>query len=362
LVSKLLRVAVSVALLARVASRTDWEQVEAGFAGLRWEYWLAAALLLCGAQIVSAWRWKYYTDQLQLPRTLRQLTGFYFIGTYFNLLLPTSVGGDVVRAWYVGGSSSRRLAAFASVLLDRLNGLCVLVALACVAVTVSPVALPSWVVFSAWGVAAGGVLALAGLRLVVGRDDEPSKDETSKVEEPRGKIAQLRTTLRVLCRPSILPATLLLSLCVQAANVIVVWLVGQAIAAPVPAAYYWVMVPMVTLLTLLPISVGGVGVREEATVLFLTPVGIAEGTALTLSVLWFAVTAGVSLVGGAVYLFGRFPKPVAAPEEWAEGQDRTGLPARATAVAGDASAKETTDGRVRGNPDQGRTRQHRQAA
>jgi hypothetical protein len=63
---------------------------------------------------------------------------------------------------------------------------------------------------------------------------------------------------------------------------------------------------------LLPISVNGMGVREEATVLFLAPLGIAEGTALTLSVLWFAVCASVSLLGGAVYLFGHFPRPEAS--------------------------------------------------
>ncbi len=102
-----------------------------------------------------------------------------------------------------------------------------------------------------------------------------------------------------------MPLTLALSLLVQAGNVLVVWLIGQAIHAPVPAAYYWVMVPMVSLLTLLPISVNGMGVREEATILFLAPLGVAAGTALTLSVLWFAVSATVSLVGGAVYLLGQ---------------------------------------------------------
>src|SRR5205085_8235708 len=123
LVNKFLRLAVSALLLTRLAYRTDWDKVGAGFVDLRWEYWLAAALVLILAQVVSARRWQYYADELRLPRSLGQLTGFYFIGMYFNLMLPTSVGGDVVRAWYLDGQSGQRLPALASVVLDRLNGL-----------------------------------------------------------------------------------------------------------------------------------------------------------------------------------------------------------------------------------------------
>jgi uncharacterized membrane protein YbhN (UPF0104 family) len=75
------------------------------------------------------------------------------------------------------------------------------------------------------------------------------------------------------------------------------------------------MVPMVTLLTLLPISLNGMGVREAGTILFLAPLGVARSTALSLAVLWFAVFTTASLLGGAVYLFGRFPKPEERTDE-----------------------------------------------
>jgi len=334
-VNKMLRLAVSVALLTRVAMRTDWSKVSDGFVDLRWEYWLAAGVVLIIAQFVSACRWKIYADQLRLPRTLGQLTGFYFIGMYFNLVLPTSVGGDVVRVWYLDGQSGNRLAAFASVLLDRLNGLVVLVALACLAVTLSPLDLPPWIFYSVWSIAGCGVLGLISLQLFRG-----IATRLMKGRKHAGKLEQLKTTIDLFGKPRILAGTLILSLGVQAASVLVVWLIGQAIQAPVPATYYWIVVPMVSLLTLLPISVNGMGVREEAMVLFLAPLGIAEGTALTLSLLWFAVNAGISLLGGAVYLLGHFPKPE--------------TPARTPA--------EVTCGSIGGDSDQGRTGQHRQAA
>ena len=255
--------------------------------------------------VSSAMRWKYYADRLCKPRSLGQLTGFYFIGMYFNLMLPTSVGGDVVRAWYLDGRSGRRLSAFASVLLDRLNGLLMLVALAAVAVTLSPLPLPAWIVASVWGALACSLLGFAGLLLFAWRAPAAYlQGEPDDAEKAGARTSNPRAALRLFCQPRVLAATLLLSLCVQAANVLIVWLIGQALHVSVPSAYYWVMVPMVTLLTLLPISINGMGVREEATALFLAPLGIAESAAVTLSVLWFAVSASVSLLGGAVYLFG----------------------------------------------------------
>src|SRR5205085_475716 len=119
-------------------------------------------------QLVSTLRWQILARALGVGRPLRQLVGMYFIGMYFNLLLPSSVGGDVVRAWYLDGGSKRRLAAFASVFLDRLSGLLVLLAMACVALVLSPLALPAWVSLFVWGSVAVSLLALAAVPLLAG--------------------------------------------------------------------------------------------------------------------------------------------------------------------------------------------------
>lgn len=296
--NKLLRLTVSALLLSWLAWHTDWDQVRGAFEQMRIQYWLAAVGLLGVTQFVSAIRWRVIAQQLRFGQSLGQLTGFYFIGMYFNLMLPTSVGGDVIRAYYLDGRSGRRLAAFASVFLDRLNGLMVLVALACLSVLLSPLELPTWVHLSVWGVAASGACGLVALPWI-GRLGRLSP----------ARIEQLGAALRMTHRPRILVAATLLSIFVQVANVALVWLVGLAIRAQVPATFYWVLVPMVSLLTLLPVSVNGMGVREGATAILLAPLGVDQGTALTLAFLWFAVHASVSLLGGLVYLFGRFPKP-----------------------------------------------------
>src|SRR5262249_43984584 len=101
-----------------------------------------------------------------------------------------------------------------------------------------------------------------------------------------------------------------------------------------------IVVPMVSLLTLLPVSVNGMGIREGGMVLFLAPLGVNEGTAGTLAFLWFAGFTAASLLGGAVCLLGRFPQP-------------RGLP---------PPREESDNGFVRSDSDQGRVREHHAAA
>jgi uncharacterized membrane protein YbhN (UPF0104 family) len=299
-VRKILRPVVSVSLLGWVAWHTDWARVAEAFARLQVGWWLAAVLVLVGTQVVSALRWGMLAAPLGFAQPLRRMAGFYFIGMFFNLVLPTSVGGDVVRAWYLAGRPGRRLAAFVSVLLDRLSGLLVLLALAGLGVALSPLELPPWIHGCVGGALACIVGGLACLPLV------------ARLPLGVGRTARdVLAALAAVRSPRLVVLTTLLSLAVQVANVAIVWLIGEALGAPVPFTYYWVLVPMVTLLTLLPISVNGMGVREGAMVLFLAPVGVGRETALALAFLWFAVFATVSLSGGLVYQFGHFPSPAA---------------------------------------------------
>jgi uncharacterized membrane protein YbhN (UPF0104 family) len=293
---KWIKLLVSGILLAVLAWRTNWQQVADAFAGLRLEYWLAAVALYVVTQFVSALRWQLLSRPLGFERPLAHYVGFYFIGMFFNLFLPTSVGGDVVRAWYLAENRSRRLDGFLSVLVDRGSGLLVLVALACLALLVSPIELPTWVHGSVWSAAGTSLLAVGLFGLA---------SCTRSAKEPGVLTAFSRLAPAYFARPGLLIGTTLLSIAVQAANVVLVWLVGGGLGLQVPAIYYAVAVPMVTLLTLLP-SINGMGLREAGLVLFLQPLGVAPGAALTLSFLWFAVFAAASLLGGAVYLFGRF--------------------------------------------------------
>jgi glycosyltransferase 2 family protein len=137
-----------------------------------------------------------------------------------------------------------------------------------------------------------------------------------------------------LANPQLAISTTLLSLVIQAANVVVLWILSLALNLDVPASYYVVAVPMITLMTVLPISLNGIGVREGGMILFLSPLGVPDAAAVSLAVLWFMVFTAASLLGGVVYFLGDFSRPKGSCHD---------------AVVGDHS-------------DQGRARQSRSAA
>ncbi len=329
--STYLRIAVSAVLLGIIAWRTDWTFVSAKFAHLNWALWLAAVGIAVLAQGLSARRWQLFAQKMRFTRTLPQYCAYYFIGTYFNLLLPTSVGGDVVRVWYLDGKSGRKLAAFASVFLERINGLLVLIAVACVGILIRPVALPWWVHACVWSVAGGALVGMFSLPLVYRWQRLPAE-----------RRAQLKDLLDQVHAPKVLGGATLMSILVQVTGVFSLWLIGLALDLDIPIAYYCILGPMVSLLTLLPITMNGMGVRELGTIAFLAPLGVHEDTAKALAFLWFASSIVVSLLGGLVYLFGAYPKAATNSAADNEGTNENGLVDRDT--------------------DQGRAGEHRQAA
>src|SRR5262249_8660901 len=122
------RVLGTLVLVAVLAWRIDWGQLAGAFARLHGGLWLLAVGGYLLAQLASAWRWHLLARVVGLAGPLLDYLRYYFVGMFFNLVLPTSVGGDVVRVWYLARQEGpapplgRGLAAFVSVLADRFNG------------------------------------------------------------------------------------------------------------------------------------------------------------------------------------------------------------------------------------------------
>jgi uncharacterized membrane protein YbhN (UPF0104 family) len=315
-VSRTARLLVSALLLGVLAWRADWGQLRSAAAGLDPLLWLAAAVLYVATQCVSSYRWQVMARPLGFDLPWRRFAGLFYVGTYFNLMLPTSVGGDVVRAWQLGGTG-RRSAALLSVLVERGSGLLVLLLLAVAATLGSPRPLEPWVTASVFGLAGCAAAGLLGLA-VAGRLTRRRLGPDSRLGRLRAAGAEAWRVYRR--RPGLVLTATGLSVYVQAVNVVVVWLIDRALGMGVPLSYYAIAVPVVTLLTLLPVSLNGMGVREAAMGLMLGPVGVAPTLAGSLAFLWFGVQVAAGLTGGVVYLCGRYAPPPAAEPAPAEEQ------------------------------------------
>jgi uncharacterized membrane protein YbhN (UPF0104 family) len=295
---------VSGGLLAVLAWQIDWALVGLSFSRLRLDLGLAAVLVFLVCQVISGVRWWLVARPLGFEQTPGQFVRYTFIALYFNLFLPTSFGGDVVRTWYLAGQSGRRGAATLTVLVDRLSGLMWLLLLAGVAATCCPMGLEAWILWTVYGAVACAAIAGGALMLLW------------RYAHWEGRVGQLLDQLGLwLRRPGLLVASSLLALLVQAGNVVIVWILGRALGMTIPASYYWIAVPMVALLTLLPVSINGLGVREGGMLLFFAPFGVESTTILSLTFLWFAVFVITGVVGGGVYLCSKADTPQAEPDD-----------------------------------------------
>jgi glycosyltransferase 2 family protein len=336
---RLMRIAVSAAILVVLAAKTDWRQVAAHVRGLAWAVAAAAFGILLAAQVVSAIRWRWLARPLGFAGPLRTYVAAYFIGMFFNLLLPTSVGGDAVRAIQLNAGSGRKMAAVLSVLLDRLSGLIVLIAVACIAAATCPISLPLWVQVAVCGAATAAVLGLSLTPWVAHAACGLAAGDGyfSKIGHFAASVRDALAVYRG--QPRLILSSTVLSAVVQASSVLQVGLLGMAIGLDVPWALYGVAAPMVALLTLLPVSLNGMGVREAGMVLFLAPAGVSAGSAMTLAFLWFLLQTAAGSIGAGVYALS--PRSL---------------------TAGQAASEVRHDDAVGPDSDQGREGQRRPAA
>ncbi len=290
----LIRVGVSAGLLLWLFSRYDMRGILATFEGLSIFVWLLASLMYLVSQVLSSIRWWILSIALAFPGRWPTYLGFYFVGMYFNLFLPTGIGGDVFKAHFLSRDEGRRLLAAWSVVGDRLFGLITMLIMGAGVVMVEPDLLPEpFIIF----------LSISALIILCGLVGFPFFHRGLIRLWPR-LSRYVSDILKLWQRPRRMLVILALSFCLQALGMGAVALLGAGIGIQIPLAFYFATLPMVALITMIPISFSGIGVREGAFVYFLGLKGIAPESAFSLGLLFFSVQVAISVVGGLAYALG----------------------------------------------------------
>ncbi|MFM9195836.1 MAG: lysylphosphatidylglycerol synthase domain-containing protein, partial [Planctomycetia bacterium] len=129
----LLRVVATVALMAMVLSKIRWDTLLATMRNCDWRWWFAGLAVSVFVQCIAAIRWAALARPIGFPFPVGTFVWRFFEGLFFNLCLPSSIGGDLVKAYRLANSTASRLLAGCTVLADRLTGLAALAVLACTA-------------------------------------------------------------------------------------------------------------------------------------------------------------------------------------------------------------------------------------
>jgi uncharacterized protein (TIRG00374 family) len=300
----LVRGGVTFALVALVLWRTDVRSLAARAAALDAAWTALAVALVFLAVGVSAWKWGLLLagrgHALRFPRLVRH----YLVGLFFNNVLPTTVGGDAVRAFETTRDTGEIPEAVGSVITERL------VAGAALGVTAAlglPFVHPDRrlvLLVAAFLAVDVGLVALFLVPRVAERIVAATLPRRLAAVEgaARETVAAVRASLRT---PRLVARVLLLSVAFQVLVAAVNATLFQGLGVPVGLARCVVYTPMIFTVTMLPVSLSGLGVREAAYAWFFARDGVAEADAVAASLCFFLLVAAASLPGAPLFALGR---------------------------------------------------------
>lgn len=296
-----IKLGVGVVLLAALLSFTGVRDLaealsRLGFAAIAWLLFLSAVLIY-----VSALKWRIFIRALagrahRAPADVGiwRLFRLYLVGYFVNLLLPSYVGGDAVRSFYVGKSIGQHEAAAATV-LERYTGLVAMVTLGCLSLVFSP-AVTFPIAAAVLGV---GVCLIVITVIAVSPHMLHMLSRATFLARTVPHLAKVQASLNaVRGNYRVLLVTFGLSFVYHLVTVVNTAVAGAAVGwTSPPFVELLVVLPLILLIGAIPISPSGLGIQEGAFVFFLVGLGASSAEALALGLVLRAKSYVLALLG-----------------------------------------------------------------
>ncbi len=303
----LLKLVISFGLLAIIFLRVDVAELFENIQLLDLRYAVFVPIFIIVHYFVGGFRWKMLlTREEHQDVPVKYLINLYFIGSFFNNFMPTSVGGDVYKMYQLGKKIGSRSVGFSSAFMERFTGMISLVLISYYGLIRT---MSFWIdllplelrqndlfvslfkvgLFSGFWIAAGiGFLALKLLakRIVILR----------KIHDALIVYKDERKALFV---------AFLTSFIIQALSILPQYFIFLGLGMDVSVTYAIFVLPVITLAGFFIPSLNGLGVQDALYISFLGMVGVSEPLALSASILYHFSRLLVSLIGGVLYALGK---------------------------------------------------------
>ena len=316
IISVALRITISIVLLIFLFAQEQVEIVRiiaiVRTADIR--FLLLAFAVFAGVNVLCLLRWAMLLTSINIRLPLKRIVTSFAGSLFFNLVMPSSIGGDFMRSTDLAAHTKKTKEVVATVFLDRLSGYSGLVIVACLAVVFGwriaedrnvflsllfitlVLAVILMVLFNSFFYA----LLNRTLSANTARKDSVMRKMTSKVKDV---IKDLHNEIYLFRnKKKILAQNLLFSLAVQALMPVVFYFTALALGVRIAPLYFFIYIPIISAVTMLPISIGGLGVRENITMYLFAKAGVAKDVASTLGVLNSVFIVICAAAGGLFYV------------------------------------------------------------
>lgn len=301
----MLKFVVSFGLIYFLFNRIGFEEIKQSLTDTEWTWFVGAALLFTLSYLLGSLQWwrLLRAENVILPYT--KTLGFYFVGLFFNNFLVSQLGGDLFRMLDIRKSTENSAAAVSTVFLDRVFGLLIMSGMAIVATPFYFARQNIDERYSLFLIVLAFCWVLLLLFLFSKRVARPIAWLCEKTIPARlcFKAREIYQNIHSFGRNRpVLIQVLLISVFVQSARILTHYLLCRSLGVNLSPVYFFLFIPVIAIVASLPVSIGGLGIREQSAVILFGSVGMAAQDATVMEFLAYLIAICTSLPGGLLFV------------------------------------------------------------
>lgn len=295
----IIKLAITLIIFVLIFRAIDFSGVIEAIGQLDIEYLVLALVIQLLSTLVASYRWFLIMNVLQFGEKFTFYLKSYFKGAFFNQGLPTTIGGDALRVLDVARLGFRKREAFYGVFIDRIVGLLGLLLLNLLANAINPELLGEKIFYLINAIVLLSILAV----LIIMSMKKVEALTRYKIGQLLFDLSSRLNTVYRNARDTGIQITL--SIIIHLLSILGIFVLGRDIGLEYDLLTYLVIMPPVFLLTLIPISLAGWGVREGAMLGLFMLIGADKTLILTISLVYGFIVLISSLPGMVFYLQAR---------------------------------------------------------
>jgi uncharacterized protein (TIRG00374 family) len=299
----ILKISISVLLILFIVYNVGVEKIWNQFSHMKFHLLILAIVLDALGVIISAKKWQILLHSKLIHIPYARILKHYYIGVFFNAFLPTTIGGDAVKSYYLSKELDKRIEAFSSVIMERLTGLIAIVLIGTCAIIAGYSLIPHDALIIAILVIVPGPFLLMVLIFKFNAVEKIiSRPFFSRFPRITEIIVDANKSLREYSSMKYaLGISLAISFLYHILLIFINYVLALALGLDIGIFYFFVFVPVTEILILLPITIQGFGVRSGSYITLFSQVGISSPSAFALGFSMQMVKVIGNIIGGIVY-------------------------------------------------------------
>jgi len=302
-----LKIIVSFSLVFLLFYKLGFNNVIAQVLAVNFYWFFGGIIIFVISNILGSYQWQLLLKARDIELRLAKITAFYFTGLFFNNFLVGYIGGDAIRIYDITKATGRNTEAISTVFLDRFIGFMMLTTLALGAAIYwidlfasSKILLTILSLFSCW------VLLFFLLFNEKLMEKVTWLIKFMLPENVKAKIRGIYTGINEFKNhKKILVKVFLLSLITQMLRILVHYVTARSIGVNLNIMYFIIFIPIIALISSLPISIGGIGVRESSAVALFSQIWPVQADIVAFEFFAFLIGVISALPGGIIFMLRR---------------------------------------------------------